>query len=576
MMVSSSLWRRLLVALALLHVVVHALPDILVFGNSLPSTVESGTPFDVEVISTENGTPENTFSGQVEVYVVEDDLTHPGSAPAAFTVVLTAGVGVATGVTVAAPASGRIVLAMRNPSGGLTAIGTPGISVTAPTPAPPAGRGQLRQQFVFQAPTELCPYSIIPRTLIAIIASRTGADLSDVRVRTRVCDVGTSPEEQNMVIQVELPIDELTAARATLAAMVNSSQAVAETITALGAADSGLQTFFEDPNNIMLEIPNLAQVVRPDVDCTTDTWSEFSSCTPACASSGRTRTRTLLCPPMSESEACDARPCAACNVSNGGCNSNAVCSADVDNARVCTCGDRFYGNGLTCQARTQAESQKLVLTLTFNASLADVAVNSTEEDRLISALIDLLNSFLEISGDRYRNATLTAINTTAFQFTVEIGKDEDPTSPSAATAAELRSRFNAQANSGPIATEFNGISFAVNSASQALESDVGAVADSSDEWNETDTVYLLIALFAVAILGMAVMIAVHTRLASRRAGGAYQPMSNKVSASSMFQIPDAQDNPTNYWANTTSDPEEPMRHFYPASKLLGADKFAGY
>lgn len=96
--------------------------------------------------------------------------------------------------------------------------------------------------------------------------------------------------------------------------------------------------------------------------------------------------------------------------------------------------------------------------------------------------------------------------------------------------------------------------------------------EEDNDWSKTDTLYLLIALFSVGIVCLLIMIIVHQRL---RALYGNQPAIGSTKVAPNVEFPEMAENPSKYWASsgTSGDPEEPMRHFYPSSKLLGSDPY---
>lgn len=51
---------------------------------------------------------------------------------------------------------------------------------------------------------------------------------------------------------------------------------------------------------------------------------------------------------------------ANCSINNGGCHPNATCGVNVDGTPLCSCTPNFFGNGISCTARGDAEYQSLI------------------------------------------------------------------------------------------------------------------------------------------------------------------------------------------------------------------------
>ena len=92
----------------------------------------------------------------------------------------------------------------------------------------------------------------------------------------------------------------------------------------------------------------------------------------------------------------------------------------------------------------------------------------------------------------------------------------------------------------------------------------------ADNWDVDTTMYLLTALFSTAFVCFFVAgVIFHVK-----------KRQNEAVAQSRLSFPDAEEDPSQFWSSTINDVHEPMRHFYPASKLATdgstADKFSGY
>lgn len=96
----------------------------------------------------------------------------------------------------------------------------------------------------------------------------------------------------------------------------------------------------------------------------------------------------------------------------------------------------------------------------------------------------------------------------------------------------------------------------------------------STDWTITDTMYLLIALFCTATVCFLSMGFVFRRLAARRRAAAPATALKKG-----LKFPEPEANPTQFWSSNITDVNEPMRHFYPSSKMFSdpvTDRFSGY
>lgn len=559
----------------------------LVFEEPLPVLL-AGVAANVTVAAVDvDNILDTNFSGVVTVTLDVSRLSHADVTTPAAGVELQLLQGQAM-VEVTVGVSGLVTLALNNTGSLLLNLSaTAVLEVGSNYAAEPAtGNGFLLKNFRLTGNSKICSNRFeLVAGLVQMTARATGVAFASVVVTTEPVECVLLPSRRRAVtsvldvdLRIELAVPLLLTAQRALRNLTTAQGGNVTLAQTLLATDITLQAaVFSDVDNTVVASEEDAAVTIPGVNCSGDTWSAWDSCQPYCSTDTvGVRTRSRQCPPETAQEACTSLLCATCNDgNNGGCDSNAACTADAQGARLCSCNNAFLGDGLSCTVRSEQQSLKLVARLTFNESLADVAPTSEEQARLLEQLLVLLSSVLQVTRSRLKN---TSVGSSPAGLTLQltIGKPTtaaDPNAPSYAATIE------ALVANGEPRLVFDNKSLEATGETLAIESDLAA---SAADWGQTDTMYLLIVLFSVGIVCLIIMVLIHRYLSMRAASKLSNDSSVRPDAESQSEpqpkFPETADNPTTYWASssTTNDPVESFKHFYPSSKLLGSDNFSGY
>jgi hypothetical protein len=379
---------------------------------------------------------------------------------------------------------------------------------------PVAGYGFITSTFHGLGAATLCESSSTAYVVQALVQSlRSTFQLANGQIVVPQDSIACSPVARRAALthaltfnlRVEVPLSELAALLDFLAAWPLVADA-----TGLAA----LLSTYPRTSSLVLEVvaPGTEPVVYiPGVDCVAgQQWSAWTACSPSCGVLvTSTRTRTRVCPPnASDVEVCVVQPCAACAVNNGGCDAVATCTSDAGTGvRMCTCPPaQYFGDGITCVARTAAQMQYLNGYLAYPYNLSLFAPTDELGAQLLAELHLKLAVELNLTDSRFATIaaqdTLYADTPTSFRFVFSI---EPPVESSDRTAAELKVLFEAALAAGYFDLFLNDDNATRISptASASVQDAPQAQSASSDgtPWNDTDTTFLVVGCaIAVALV----------------------------------------------------------------------------